>query len=814
MMSTFWQDLRYGARMLLRKPGFTVVAVITLALGIGANTAIFTVVNAVLLRSLPYAQPEQLVRIGGTNLQRNKTLGTLSPQDFYDWRDRNTVFESIAAYDSWSPSLTGTGEPERLAAGRVSSSFFNVLKAEPALGRAFLPSEEQRGNHLVAILSYGLWQRRFGADAGLVGRTIMLNGAAYTVIGVMPKGFESPQFSGIGFEQPELWAPFAPDLSQWSRSGRAVDAAIARLKPGVTTEQAQAEMHLIARQLQQQYPEDNAGEDVTIASLHGQLVGKIRSALMVFLVAVGFVLLIACANVANLLLARAAVRQREMAIRTALGAGRYRIVRQLLTESVLLSVVGGVLGLLLALWATDYLVALGSDSIPRLGAITLDMRVLGFTTALTLLTGVAFGLAPALQSSNPDLNETLKESGRTSTGGTGRQRLRSLLVVSEIALSLLLLIGAGLLLKSFLRLQRVDPGFDPHGVLTMSVFLPGTKYPEESQHVAFFDQVQERAASLPGVEAVGMVSNLPVSGNFDTVSFYIEGRPAPAPENVPDLERYTINSDYFRAMGIGLLSGRPFGPEDRAGALPVAIVSETAARRFWPGESPLGKRIRTNNVESPENPWRTIVGVVGDVRHYGLDIAPEPQFYLPHRQNPTQFMTLVVRSANNPESQIAPVREQIWAIDKDQPVFGVKTMESFVAESIAPRRFTMLLLSLFAGVALLLAIIGLYGVMSYAVTQRTHEIGVRMALGAQGGDVLKMIVGHAMTLVVVGVVAGLLAAFALTRVIASFLYGVSATDPWTFVGVPLLLCAVAAAASYIPARRATKVDPMVALRYE
>ena len=813
-MSTFWQDLRYGARMLLRKPGFTVVAVITLALGIGANTAIFTVVNAVLLRSLPYAQPEQLVRIGGTNLQRNKTLGTLSPQDFYDWRDRNTVFESIAAYDSWSPSLTGTGEPERLAAGRVSSSFFNVLKAEPALGRAFLPSEEQRGNHLVAILSYGLWQRRFGADAGLVGRTIMLNGAAYTVIGVMPKGFESPQFSGIGFEQPELWAPFAPDLSQWSRSGRAVDAAIARLKPGVTTEQAQAEMHLIARQLQQQYPEDNAGEDVTIASLHGQLVGKIRSALMVFLVAVGFVLLIACANVANLLLARAAVRQREMAIRTALGAGRYRIVRQLLTESVLLSVVGGVLGLLLALWATDYLVALGSDSIPRLGAITLDMRVLGFTTALTLLTGVAFGLAPALQSSNPDLNETLKESGRTSTGGTGRQRLRSLLVVSEIALSLLLLIGAGLLLKSFLRLQRVDPGFDPHGVLTMSVFLPGTKYPEESQHVAFFDQVQERAASLPGVEAVGMVSNLPVSGNFDTVSFYIEGRPAPAPENVPDLERYTINSDYFRAMGIGLLSGRPFGPEDRAGALPVAIVSETAARRFWPGESPLGKRIRTNNVESPENPWRTIVGVVGDVRHYGLDIAPEPQFYLPHRQNPTQFMTLVVRSANNPESQIAPVREQIWAIDKDQPVFGVKTMESFVAESIAPRRFTMLLLSLFAGVALLLAIIGLYGVMSYAVTQRTHEIGVRMALGAQGGDVLKMIVGHAMTLVVVGVVAGLLAAFALTRVIASFLYGVSATDPWTFVGVPLLLCAVAAAASYIPARRATKVDPMVALRYE
>ncbi|HEV2915193.1 MAG TPA: ABC transporter permease [Pyrinomonadaceae bacterium] len=814
MMSTFWQDLRYGARMLLRKPGFTLVAVITLALGIGANTAIFTVVNAVLLRSLPYPQPEQLVRIGGTNLQRNKTLGTMSPQDFYDWRDRNTVFESIAAYDSWSPSLTGTGEPERLAAGRVSASFFNVLKSEPALGRSFLPTEEQRGNQMVAVLSYGLWQRRFGADPKIVGRQIMLNSVGYTVVGVMPRDFESPQFSGIGFEQPELWAPFAPDLTQWSRSGRAVDAAIARLKAGVSLEQAQAEMHLIARQLQQQYPEENAGEDVSLASLHGQLVGKIRSALLVFLVAVGFVLLIACANVANLLLARAAARQREMAIRTALGAGRYRIVRQLLTESLLLSALGGLLGLLLALWATDYLVALGSDSIPRLGSIGLDLRVLSFTTALTFLTGIAFGLAPAISTSNPDLNETLKEGGRTSTGGAGRQRVRSLLVVSEIALSLLLLIGAGLLIKSFMRLQRVDPGFDPRNVLSMSIFLPGTKYPEESQHVAFFDQLDERAASLPGVEAVGMVSNLPVSGNFDTVSFYIEGQPVPAPANVPDVERYTINSDYFRAMGIPLLSGRPFGAQDRADAPAVAIIADTAARRFWPNESPIGKRIKLGSLDNPERPWISIVGVVGDVRHYGLDIAPEPQLYLPHRQNPTQFMTLVVRSTGNPEGQIAAVREQVWAIDRDQPVFNIKPMESFVAESIAPRRFTMLLLGLFATVALVLAIIGLYGVMSYAVTQRTHEIGVRMALGAQGSDVLKMIVGHAMTLVMIGVVTGLVAAFALTRVISSFLYGVSATDAWTFVAVPLLLCAVAAAASYLPARRATKVDPMVALRYE
>ncbi|HVG32681.1 MAG TPA: ABC transporter permease [Pyrinomonadaceae bacterium] len=813
MGTTLWQDLRYGARMLLKKPGFTFVAVLTLALGIGANTAIFTVVNAVLLRSLPFDHAEQLVRIGGANLQRNKRLGTLSPQDFYDVRDRNTVFESIAAYDGWSPSLTGTGEPERLAAARVTTAFFNVLRVEPVMGRAFLPQEEQRGNHLVVLLSYGLWQRRFGANPSIIGQTITLNGASYNVIGVLPRDFEPPQFSGVGFEKPELWAPFAPDLSQWTRDGRSLDTAIARLKPGVSVERAQSELGVIAGQLQQQYPDTNAGESLSTASLHEQLVGKIRSALLVFLVAVGFVLLIACANVANLLLARAAARQKEMAIRAAMGASRLRIIRQLLTESVLLSIVGGGLGLLFAMWATDYLVTLGTDSLPFLGDVGLDGRVFGFTALLTILTGVAFGLAPAVQFSKPDLNESLKESGRSSTGGRGRQRLRSVLVVAEIAISLLLLIGAGLLVKSFVRLQNVSPGFDPHNALTLNIFLPGTKYTEDDQARAFFDQAEARIRSLPGVESVGMTSNLPVSGGFDTVSFYVEGQPVSAREDVPDLERYTINEDYFRAMGIPLKSGRPFAAEDRAGSTPVAIVSETAARRFWPNESPLGKRINTD-IDDPESPWRTVVGVVGDVRHYALDIEPTAQFYLPYRQGPQSYMALVVRTSNRPENQINAVREQIWAIDKDQPIFNVKTMEEFVARSVAQRRFTMLLLGLFAGVALLLAVIGLYGVMAYTVAQRTHEIGIRMALGAQTGDVLRMVLGQGMAMVMVGVVIGLAAAFALSRLISSFLYGVSATDPLTFVGVPLVLCAVAALASYIPARRATRVDPMVALRYE
>jgi putative ABC transport system permease protein len=809
-MGTLWQDLRYAARMLLKKPGLTLIAVITLSLGIGANTAIFSVVNAVLLRPLPFPESEQLVRIGGINLKTGKGPGTFSPQDFYDWRERNNVFESVAAYDGWSPSLTGQGEPERITAARVSASFFDVLKVKPEIGRTFLPDEEKRGLQHSVILGHKLWQRRFGADPSIQGKTIQLNGESYTVVGVMPPGFEVPRIGGSSFEQPELWAPFAPDLSQWTRSGRAVDAGIGRLKPGVTLQQAQAEMTGIGRALQQQYPDTNLNAGVGVVSLREQLVGGVRTPLLIFLVAVGFVLLIVCANVANLQLARSTARRKEMAIRASLGASRLRIIRQLLTESLLLSFLGAGFGLLLSLWATDFLVALGSDSIPHLGKIGIDARVLVFTILISVLAGVLFGLAPALYASRLDLNEALKEGGGKGTGGAGRSRLRGALVVSEIALSLLLLTGAGLLVKSFLRLQEVNPGFNPRQVLTMYVFLPGAKYSEDAQQSAFFDQTLERIRNVPGVESVGVTSNLPISGNFDRTSFYVEGRPADSNQDVPDVERYMISGDYFRAMGVALRDGRTFGTEDKADTLPVAVVNEALAHTYWPGESAIGKRVRTN----PESPWRTVIGVVGDVRHYDLETAANMQLYLPYKQTPSQMMTFVVRSRGDASKQATAVRDGIWAVDKDQPVYNVKTMEQLVAASVAQRRFVMMLLGSFAVIAMFLAAVGIYGVMSYTVTQRTHEIGIRMALGAQGADVLKLIVGQGMRLALFGIALGLIGAVATTRIISSLLYGVTATDPLTFACVAALLCGAALLACYIPARRAMRVDPMTALRYE
>ena len=809
-MGTLWQDLRYAVRMLLKKPGLTFIAVLTLALGIGAVSSIFSVVNAVLLRPLPYPEAEQLVRVGGINLKTGKGPGTLSPPDFYDWQARNNVFESMAVYDGWSPSLTRQGEPERITAARVSANFFNVLRVSPQLGRAFLPQEEQRGNHLAVILSHKLWQRRFGADREIIGKTITLNGESYAVVAVMPPDFEMPRFSGIGFEEPELWAPFAPDLSQWGRSGRSVDAAIGRLKPGVGLQQAQAEMLSIGQALQQQYPESNINASIGVVSLHEQLVGNVRRPLLIFLVAVSLVLLIVCANVANLQLARSMARKKEMAVRTALGASRLRIIRQLLTESILLSVVGAGFGLLLSLWATDFLVALGSDSIPHPGKIGIDARVLGFTLLLTVLTGILFGLAPALHASKTDLNQALKEGGGKGTGGSTRSRLRSLLVVSEIALSLLLLVGAGLLIKSFLRLQDVSPGFNPRNVLTMYVFLPGAKYGEDQQQSAFFDESLQRIQALPGVEAVGVTSNLPISGNYDRVGLYVEDRPVASREDVPDIERYMINNDYFKAMDVPLHEGRSFGTQDIAESLPVALINETAARRYWPNESAIGKRIRTD----PESPWRTIIGVAGDVRHYNLETDVSMQLYLPYKQVPTQMMTFVVRTKDNPSGQAAAVRNQIWAVDKDQPVYNVKTMQQLVTESVAQRRFTMLLLGLFAVIAMFLSMVGIYGVMSYTVSQRIQEIGIRVALGAQGRDVLKLILGHGMMLALMGVGLGLGGAIVTTRIISSLLYGVTATDPLTFASVAIALTGAAFIACYIPARRATRVDPMVALRYE
>ena len=812
-MSGLWQDMRYGMRMLMKRRGFTAIAILTLALGIGANTAIFTVVNAVLLRPLPFENAERLVRIGGRDLRKPSELPTtFSPPDFYDWRARNTVFEELAAMDGWSPSLTGAGEPERIQAAKVSANFFSVLKVNPAAGRAFLPEEEKRGNHYVAVLGHALWQRRFGGDLSIVDKQIELSGEKLTVVGIMPRDFQMPRFNGYDYVEPELWTPFAPDLNNWSRGGRSVDAAIARLKPGVTVEQAQAEFDSIGQQLQQQYPKSNASAGIKVVSLYEQLVGATRPALFVFVAAVGFVLLIACANVANLLLARSATRGKEIAIRTALGAGRARIVRQLLTESVLLAAIGGALGLLLAMWATDLLLALSAGAIPRFEhAGGLDRRVLLFTLFISTLTGIFFGLAPALQASKPDLNETLKEGGRTSAGA-GRGRVRSLLVVSEIALSLVLLVGAGLLIKSFVRLQSVDPGFETQDVLTMTVFLNGKKYPQDEQHPVFFDQVVERARSLPGVEHVGLVSNLPISGNWDRLPIYPEGQLIDAGE-AQDTEEYMVNADYFGALRIPLREGRLFGAEDRADAPRAVVVGESTARRFWPNESAVGKRIKIGDAA---NPWLNIVGVVGDVRHYGLDKPTNLQVYLPHAQKPSQQMTLVVRAsgASADAGLAAAVRGQVWAVDRDQPVYDIKPMEQYVADSIAQRRFSMLLVAIFAVVALVLAVVGIYGVMSYTVSQRTREIGLRMALGAQGRDILKLVVGQGLVLTLAGVGAGVAAAFAVTRAMSSLLFGVSAADPLIFSAVAVLLTSVALFACYLPARRAARVDPMEALRYE
>ncbi len=807
-MKELSQDIRYGFRMLRARPGFTVVAVLALALGIGANTAIFSLINSVLLRPLPYPEPERLVMLE-ENDKDGKTSNT-SYATSKDWRERSQSFESISVVRDWSITLTAAGEPEMLQGMRVSANYFSTLAIKPVLGREFLPQEDSPATRRVVILSDDLWRRRFGSDAEIVGKPIVLGGQSFTVAGVMPKGFEDLVSARL-FQKAEMWAPLGYDETlPWAcRTCRHIQA-VARLKQGASFDQAGVEMNTISQNLVNEHPHDYAVSGVTIIPLLDKFVGAVRPALYLLLGAVGLVLLIACANVANLLLARATQRRKEIAIRSALGARRGRIVRQLLTESVMLSVFGAALGLGLVWWGIELLAAFSPPTILRLNEVNVDARVLGFTLALSLLTGIIFGLAPALQASKLDLNAALKEGARGSGGGAGH-RLRNLLVVSEIALALVLLVGAGLLVRSFLRVLDVTPGFEPTNLVTMNVSANGTRYAEDPQVRAFYDEVVNRVAHLPGVEAAAVVNNLPLGGNMDQYGFHVEDKPLANPEEAPSAERYVISPDYLRAMRIPLLAGRGFSEHDGPNAPFVALISESTAQGIWPNEDPIGKRVRMGG---PDGPPRTIVGITGNVNHYGLDTPPDLQAYVPEAQWTSSDMQLVVRSSVDPRAIVEAVRNEIGAVDKDLPIYRIATMKQLVSGSVAQRRFIVILLGLMAALAATLAALGIYSVMSYSVTQRTQELAIRMALGAQSSDVLKLVAGQGITLALGGIAAGLAASVALTRVMSSLLFGIGATDPVTFTVISVVVAGVALGACFAPARRATKVDPMVALRYE
>ncbi len=797
-METILHDLRFGGRLLIKKPAFTAIAVITLALGIGANTAIFSVVNSVLLRSLPYPEPRQLV-----TMRSNQSV-----PDLEDIRLRCQSFEYFGGSVMQPQDYIGDGEPLQLQASLVNADLFKALGAKAAIGRTISDEDDRFGADPVVVLAHGFWQRTFGGDPNIIGRTIQMSGKAYTVVGVMPADFIMPT------ETPDVWASVRvvnPIAAQFR--GVHFLRNYIRLRPGVTLSQAAAEMEGIDQWLSQQYPEDNRGRRTILLSLHERIVANSRSALLILLGAVALVLLIACANFANLLLARAAGRRQEIVIRAALGAGRWRLIRQMLTESTLLSLVGGAGGLMLAKWGVDLLTALKPANLPRLSTIRIDGWVLAFTLGVSILTGLVFGLLPAISASKLDVNEALKEGGRASTGGITRHRVRSLLVVSEIALALVLLIGAGLLIKSIWTLRTVDPGFNAENLLTMRVELPESRYKEIPKQIQFRDRALEAVNSIPGAQAA-MVSELPMTENL-MHNFVIEGRPAVPPGEEPDLETRTVAGDYFSTMGIPVIQGRAFTTQDRADSPPVGLVNQSFVREYFPDENPIGARIAWARA-NPRR-WMTIIGIVGDVRHYGLNLPELPAFYNTYQQQDQpwkRWAYMAVRTDGSNPTIAAQVKNQIWSVDKQIPVTKLRPMTDVMSASLAAQRFNMTLMGIFAAVALLLAAIGIYGVISYSVTQRTHEIGVRMALGAKSGDVLKGVMKEGMVLAVIGVAIGLGAAFAVTRVMSSLLFGVSTTDPFIFAGISLILIGVALGATFIPARRATKVDPMIALRYE
>ena len=792
----------------MKKPGFTLIAVMTLALGIGASTAIFTVVDAALLRGLPYKSPERLYHFWESRPQMEFGQREFSYPDYQDYQN-NQVCEGIAAYTGGGAIMTGRGEPERVSAPAASANFFSLLGIEPVIGRTFQPGEDRPGAPRVTVLTYGMWQRTFGGDKGIIGQSLTLNGDSYTIVGVLPASFQ------FALRPADLWRTYQPTDAQLTRRFMHGTNLIGRLKQGVNLQQAQTELSVIASRIEQEYNDSHAGTGLRLVQLQEQVIGEVKPILLVLLAAVGFVLLIACANVASLLLTRALSRQKEVGIRSALGASRWRVIRQLLTESVLLSLLGGAAGLLVAYWGVAALIAALPESqlsaMPFLKSLHIDGSILAFSFGLSLLTGIIFGLAPALQSSRLDLNEVLKEGGRRSAVGVGH-RLRSALVVIEIGLAVVLLVGAGLMMKSLMRLLQANLGFNPQNILTMTVVLPASKYSEANQQVSFHDQLRERVQSLPGVTGVGTVDNLPLqSGN--TTRFYVEGDPIPSPGHEIEANFRVVDETYFQTLGVPIIAGRMFDERDRADGQGVVIIGKSVADRVFAGRNPIGRKVAYSSIQGPPD---LIVGVVGDVKIGGLDEAIKPVLYYPNRQNPSIATSLVVRTSADPGALTDAIRNETRTLEPDVAIFNVWAMEELVSASPAAfmRRFPALLISIFAGVALLLASIGIYGVVSFSVSQQTHYIGIRMALGAQASDILKLVMKQGLTLALLGVAIGVVAALALMRLLRGLLYEVQTTDAATFALVVGTLFGVALLASYLPARRATRVDPLVALRYE
>ena len=822
MASTLWQDIRYGARMLLKNPGVTIIVIIALALGIGANTAIFSVVNSVLLRPLPYDESERLVFLNEMSPVLDEM--SISYPNFVDWRNQNQTFEKMAVHNRGSYNLTGAGDPVRITTGQVSADLFSVLRVNAQYGRVFTNDEDKPGGAPVVVLSYGLWQRSFGGQSSILNQAITLNGKSYTVIGIMPESFLYPS-------RVEMWVPVGQlsDQPNWqSRGNHPGLYGVARLKPGVTFEQAQADMNNVALNLERQFPDTNASNRVRMRPMIDIYVVDVRRTLWIIFAVVAAVLLIACANIANLLLARATARRKEMAIRTAVGASRWRIARQLLTESILVSMIGGALGLFLAYWGVQLILYMSPTAIPRAREIGLNWIVLLFTIGISFVTGVLFGLIPAIQAGEVDVHETLKETGR---GTTGRHWLRSSLVVGEVATTLVVLIFAGLMIRSFYKLQQVNPGFSHDRLTSFSVSLPEKKYPDQEARGSFYNRLLENVRALPGVESAAAASGLPLGNNGWQTSFVVDGQPVPPRDQTPLMEACLVTPDYFKAMNIPVLRGRAFTDRDdrshlagrdlskmdeterSIAGLTSIVIDEEFAKRHWPNEDAVGKRIRLG--QDPDAPKLEVIGVVGRVKMESLNQnSDRVQGYFPFNQTPSDDMTVIIKGASDPNQLISAARNAVREIDPNQPIFSPRTMNEIRAESVQGERLTLTLLSLFAGIALVLAIVGIYGVMSYSVTQRTHEIGIRMAIGARPRDVFKMILGHGMKLALIGVGLGLLLALLVTRFMVTMLFGVEPTDATTFAGITAILIGVALLACYLPGRRATKVEPTVSLRYE